>query len=104
MSDGIAGGQVVGIDLHLHRSVICRIEPRATELGWVRIENDPKALVARVSQGRSGCAGRDRGDLWLVLGGRRAARRRFEVHLAHPLGLKAAAQAQAGQDRPRRCL
>jgi hypothetical protein len=36
VSDGIAGGQVVGIDLHLYRSMI----------GRVRIENDPKALVA----------------------------------------------------------
>ena len=46
MSDGIAGGQVVGIDLHLHRSVIARIDEHGNELGWVRIDNDPKALVA----------------------------------------------------------
>ncbi len=46
MSDGIAGGQVVGIDLHLHRSVIARIDDHGNELGWVRIDNDPKALRA----------------------------------------------------------
>ncbi len=46
MSDGIAGGQVVGVDLHLHRSVIARIDDRGKELGWVRIDNDPRALVA----------------------------------------------------------
>ncbi len=46
MSDGIAGGQVVGIDLHLYRSVIARIDERGEQLGWVRIDNDPKALVA----------------------------------------------------------
>ena len=50
MSDGIAGRQVVGIDLHLHRSVIGRIDELGNELGWVRIENDPKAL-ARVFHG-----------------------------------------------------
>ena len=42
MSDGIAGRQVVGIDLHLYRSVIGRIDEVGNELGWVRIENDPK--------------------------------------------------------------
>jgi hypothetical protein len=46
VSDGIAGRQVVGIDLHLYRSVIGRIDELGNELGWVRIENDPKALVA----------------------------------------------------------
>lgn len=46
MSDGIAGGQVVGIDLHLHRSVIARIDDRGTELGWVRIDNGPKVFGA----------------------------------------------------------
>ena len=46
MSDGIAGQQVVGIDLHLHRSVIARIDGQGKELGWVRIDNDPKTLVA----------------------------------------------------------
>ena len=46
MSDGIADRQVVGIDLHLHRSVIARIDDQGNELGWVRIDNDPTALVA----------------------------------------------------------
>ena len=46
MSDGIADGQVVGIDLHLHRSVIVRIDGQGNELGLVRIDNDPRALVA----------------------------------------------------------
>lgn len=42
----IPGSQVVGVDLHLHRSVIARIDEFGNELGWVRIDNDPKALVA----------------------------------------------------------
>jgi len=37
---------VVGIDLHLHRSVIARIGEHIEELGWVRIDNDPAALRA----------------------------------------------------------
>jgi hypothetical protein len=47
MSDGIAGNEFVGIDLHLHlhRSVIGRMSADGEELGWVRIDNDPKALV-----------------------------------------------------------
>ena len=47
MSDGIADRQVVGIDLHLHRSVSAEIDERGNEMGWVRIENDPKTLVAQ---------------------------------------------------------
>jgi len=56
VSDGTAGGQVVGIDLHLHRSVIARIDGQGTELGWVRIDNDPKALVAECRKAGRGAA------------------------------------------------
>jgi hypothetical protein len=49
VSDGIAGSQVVGIDLHLHRSVIGRIDELGNELGRVGIDNDPK--VNRVHRG-----------------------------------------------------
>jgi hypothetical protein len=46
--DGTAERQWVGIDLHLHRSVICRIDDQGNEIDWVRIDNDPKALVRAV--------------------------------------------------------
>jgi hypothetical protein len=46
VGDGIAGRQVVGIDLHLHRSVIAWVDEAGNELGWVRIDNDPNTLVA----------------------------------------------------------
>jgi hypothetical protein len=36
VGDGIAGREVVGIDLHLHRSVIARVDETGKELGWVR--------------------------------------------------------------------
>jgi pimeloyl-ACP methyl ester carboxylesterase len=53
-----------------------------------------------VSQGGTGRRGRDRGDLRLVLGGRRAARGRVRGSPGAPAGDEGAAQAQAGQDRP----
>ena len=90
MSDGIAvGRQFVGVDLHLHRSVIARIDERGNELGWVRIDNDPKTLVAEVRK-----AGRrvpvaieaTYGWYWAVDALLAA---KFEVHLAHPYGMKA---------------
>ena len=89
MSDGIAGGQVVGIDLHLHRSAIARIDAQGTELGWVRIDNDPKALVAECRKAGRGvpvAIEATYGWYWAVDALRAAG---FEVHLAHPLGLKA---------------
>lgn len=89
MSDGIAGGQVVGIDLHLHRSVICRIDDHGEELGWVRIDNDPKALVAECRKAGRGAAvaiEATYGWYWAVDALRAAG---SEVHLAHPLGMKA---------------
>jgi transposase len=90
VSDGSAGGQqVVGIDLHLHRSVIARIDERGNELGWVRIDNDPKALVAECRKAGRGALvtiEATYGWYWAVDALRAAG---FEVHLAHPLGLKA---------------
>jgi hypothetical protein len=90
VSDGIAGGQVVGIDLHLHRSVIARIDAQGAELGWVRIDNDPKVLVREVCKaGGRGCPvaiEATYGWYWAVDALLAAG---FEVHLAHPLGMKA---------------
>ena len=48
MTNGIAEKQWVGIDLHLHRSVICRIDAAGKQLDSVLIDNDPKALVTEV--------------------------------------------------------
>lgn len=89
MSDGIAGQQIVGIDLHLHRSVIARIDEHGNELGWVRIDNDPKKLIAECRKaGRGGPVAIEAtyGWYWAVDALFGAG---FEVHLAHPLGLKA---------------
>jgi hypothetical protein len=58
MSDGISvGRRFVGIDLHLHRSVVAGLDEAGDQLGWVRIDNDPKALVREVRKaGGRGCA------------------------------------------------
>jgi transposase len=91
MGDGIpAGRRFVGVDLHLHRSVIAGLDEGGTELGWVRIDNDPKALVREVRKaGGRGCPvviEATYGWYWAVDA---LSAARFEVHLAHPYGMKA---------------
>lgn len=90
MSDGIAvGRQFIGVDLHLHRSVIARIDEQGNELGWVRIENDPKVLVREVRKGGRGCSvsiEATYGWYWAVDALLAA---KCDVHLAHPYGMKA---------------
>lgn len=85
----IPGSQVVGIDLHLHRSVIARIDEFGNELGWVRIDNDPKALVAECRKaGKAAPVAIEAtyGWYWAVDALLKA---KFDVHLAHPYGMKA---------------
>jgi transposase len=89
MSDGIAGkAQFVGVDLHLHRSVIVRIDNRGREVECVRIDNDPAALVREVGKAGTGvlvAIEATYGWYWAVDALQAAG---FEVHLAHPYGLK----------------
>jgi transposase len=91
VNDGIAvGRRFVGVDLHLHRSVIAGLDEAGEQLGWVRIDNDPKVFVREVRE----AGGRDcpvaieatYGWYWAVDALLAAG---FEVHLAHPLGMKA---------------
>jgi transposase len=87
--DGNAQRQWVGIDLHLHRSVICRIDEHGQELECVQIDNDPQALVRAVRKaGRKAPVAIEAtyGWYWAVDALTAA---RFDVHLAHPYGLKA---------------
>ena len=101
MSDGIAGGQVVGIDLHLHRSVICRIDDHGEELGWVRIDNDPAALVGQCRKAGRGvpvAIEATYGWYWAVDALLAAG---SEVHLAHPLGMKALRKRKRVKTDPR---
>jgi transposase len=103
MSDGISvGRRFVGIDLHLHRSVVAGLDEAGDPLGWVRIDNDPKALVAEVRKaGGRGCAvaiEATYGWYWAVDALLAA---RFEVHLAHPSGLKALRKRKRVKTDPR---
>lgn len=89
MSNASSSKQWVGIDLHLHRSVISRIDEQGRELECLRIDNDPKALVAQVRKaGRSAPVAIEAtyGWYWAVDALLAA---KFEVHLAHPYGMKA---------------
>jgi transposase len=91
VSDGIAvGRRFVGVDLHLHRSVIAAVDDQGQQLGWVRIDNDPKALVREVRKaGGRGCSvaiEATYGWYWAVDALLAA---KFDVHLAHPYGMKA---------------
>ncbi len=89
MSDGIARKkQFVGVDLHLHRSVIVRIDNRGRELECVRIDNSVSGLVAEVAkagQGAPVAIEATYGWYWAVDA---LQAKGFEVHLAHPYGMK----------------
>jgi transposase len=88
VSNAIAEKQWVGVDLHLHRSVISRIDEHGELIEWVRIDNDPKALVKEVRKGgrRAPVAIEATYGWYWAVDAVRAAK--LEVHLAHPYGMK----------------
>ena len=89
MTEAYDGRQVVGIDLHRRRSVIVRMTEDGRKLETVRITNSPAALrrvIARAGEHPRVVVEATYGWYWAVdvleeLGA--------EVHLAHPLGVKA---------------
>jgi transposase len=89
MTEAYDGRQVVGMDLHRRRSVLVRMTEDGRKLETVRIGNSPAALRAVLA--RAGSSPRvvveaTYGWYWAadVLQAAGA-----EVHLAHPLGVKA---------------
>ena len=89
MTEAYDGRQVVGIDLHRRRTVIVRMTEDGRKLGTARISNSAEALRKEIA--RAGTSPRvvleaTYGWYWAadVLAGAGA-----EVHLAHPLGVKA---------------
>ncbi len=89
MSEQYEGRQYVGMDLHRRRSVLVRMTEAGDRLETVRIVNDPERLAAVMS--RAGEAPEvvleaTYGWYWAAdaLAGMGA-----QVHLAHPLGVKA---------------
>src|SRR5215207_6698565 len=87
--EAYAGQQFVGIDLHRRRSVIVRTTDRGDPLETVRISNDVDSLakvMARAGVGPEVVLEATYGWYWAAdaLAGLGA-----QVHLAHPLGVKA---------------
>ena len=89
MTEAYDGRQVVGMDLHRQRSVLVRMTEDGRKLETVRIENSPRALrgvIARAGENPRVVVEATYGWYWAadVLAAAGA-----EVHLAHPLGVKA---------------
>lgn len=89
MSEQYEGKQYVGMDLHRRRSVLVRMTEAGERLETVRIVNDPERLatvMARAGESPEVVLEATYGWYWAAdaLGELGA-----EVHLAHPLGVKA---------------
>src|SRR5207342_984469 len=89
MTEAYDGRQVVGMDLHRRRSVLVRMTEDGRKLETVRIENSPAALrsvIARAGKNPRVVVEATYGWYWAVDVLEAAG---AEVHLAHPLGVKA---------------
>jgi len=89
MTEAYDGRQVVGMDLHRRRSVLVRMTEDGRKLETARIDNSPAAL--RTVLARAGSSPRvvveaTYGWYWAADTLQAAG---AEVHLAHPLGVKA---------------
>jgi transposase len=83
------GRQVVGIDLHRRRSVLVRMTEDGRRLGTARITNSPQELRAQIARaGKSPRVVLEATYGWYWAADTLAAAG-AEVHLAHPLGVKA---------------
>jgi len=89
MTEAYDGRQVVGMDLHRRRSVLVRMTEDGRKLETVRIANSPAALrtvIARAGEKPRVVIEATYGWYWAVDVLEAAG---AEVHLAHPLGVKA---------------
>src|ERR1700747_3225591 len=89
MTEAYDGKQVVGIDLHRRRSVIVRMTEDGRKLETVRITNSSAALrreIAKAGQHPRVVVEATYGWYWAADVLEEAG---AEVHLAHPLGVKA---------------
>src|SRR4051794_30759908 len=87
--EGYAGQQFVGIDLHRRRTVLVRKDAARQVLETVRISNSPQALrevLARAGDAPEVVLEATYGWYWAVDELQAAG---AQVHLAHPLGVKA---------------
>src|SRR5919112_6284416 len=82
------GRQIVGMDLHRHRSVLVRMSEAGEQLAVVHIDNDPIALgraIAAAGESPEVVLEATYGWYWAVDVLQAAG---ATVHLAHPLGIK----------------
>jgi transposase len=89
METAYDGRQVVGMDLHRRRSVLVRMTEDGRHLGTVRITNSPaelRAQIARAGKNPKVVLEATYGWYWAA---DTLAAAGAEVHLAHPLGVKA---------------
>ena len=96
MTEAYDGRQVVGIDLHRRRSVIVRMTEDGRKLETVRITSSPAALrreIARAGQHPQVVVEATYGWYWAADVLEEAG---AEVHLAHPLGVKAFTPENSG--------
>ena len=92
------GRQVVGMDLHRRRSVLVRMTGDGRRLGTAKITNSPAALRREIA--RAGTAPKvvleaTYGWYWAA---DTLAAAGAEVHLAHPLGVKAFSHRRVKND------
>ena len=89
METAYDGRQVVGMDLHRRRSVLVRITEDGRRLGMARFTNSPEELRAQIARaGKSPKVVLEATYGWYWAADALAAAG-AEVHLAHPLGVKA---------------
>lgn len=98
MSEDYDGRQVVGLDLHCHRTVMVRMSPAGDRLEAVRFANDAKILNEQI--GKAGTAPEvvleaTYGWYWAVDALQQAG---ASVHPAHPLGVKGFAYRRVQND------
>jgi transposase len=89
METAYDGRQVVGMDLHRRRSVLVRMTEDGRRLGTARIINSPQELrreIARAGNAPKVVLEATYGWYWAA---DTLAAAGAEVHLAHPLGVKA---------------
>jgi transposase len=83
MSERYDGREIVGLDLHRHRTVMVRMTPGGERLEVMRFTNDPAVLEATYSWYWAA-------DVLAAAGA--------SVHLAHPLGVKGFAYRRVKND------
>jgi len=101
MTEGYDGRQVVGMDLHRWRSVLVRMTEDGRRLETVRITSSPAALravIARAGKNPRVVLEAAYGWYWAVDLLEAAG---AEVHLAHPLGVKAYCYRRVKNGTPR---